>query len=109
MSGSRGYARPRLLTAGTSNRSSAAVKLAQTASRPSHPPTAPSTPESRSAAALAFSADPVFDEGTYQRIKETLLGYAAIQVRGGEPTIPADAKLAPERAGPRWPCWASGW
>ena len=46
---------------------------------------APSTPELRSAAALALSADPVFDEGTYQRIKETLLSYAAIQVRGGWP------------------------
>ena len=56
---------------------------------PSHRP-----PKSRSAAALALSADPVFDEGTYQRIKETLLGYAAIQVRGGWPAIPADAKLA---------------
>ena len=61
---------------------------------------APSTPESRSAAALALSADPVFDEGTYQRIKETLLSYAAIQVRGGWPAIPADAKLAPGASGP---------
>jgi murein L,D-transpeptidase YcbB/YkuD len=61
---------------------------------------APSTPESRSAAALALSADPVFDEGTYQRIKETLLSYAAIQVRGGRPAIPADSKLAPGANGP---------
>ena len=60
----------------------------------------PSTPESRSAAALALSADPVFDEGTYQRIKEALLSYAAIQVRGGWPAIPADAKLAPGASGP---------
>lgn len=42
-----------------------------------------STAETRSAAALALSADPVFDEGTYQRLKEALLSYAAIQVRGG--------------------------
>ena len=61
---------------------------------------APSTPESRSAAALALSADPVFDEGTYQRIKEALLSYSAIQVRGGWPTLPADAKLAPGASGP---------
>jgi len=61
---------------------------------------APSTPESRSAAALALSADPVFDEGTYQRIKEALLSYAAIQVRGGWPVLPADAKLAPGATGP---------
>ena len=59
-----------------------------------------STPESRSAAALALSADPAFDEGTYQRIKEALLSYSAIQVRGGWPTVPADAKLAPGASGP---------
>jgi murein L,D-transpeptidase YcbB/YkuD len=59
-----------------------------------------STPESRSAAALALSADPVFDEGTYQRIKETLLSYSAIQVRGGWPALPADAKLAAGASGP---------
>ena len=61
---------------------------------------AASTPEARSAAALALSADPVFDEGTYQRIKETLLSYAALQVRGGWPSLPADAKLAPGASGP---------
>lgn len=60
----------------------------------------PSTPEARSAALLALSADPVFDEGTYQRIKEALLSYSAIQVRGGWPMLPADAKLAPGVSGP---------
>src|SRR5271170_4316038 len=75
---------------------------ATAAKPPSHAPNAkaPSTPESRSAAALALSADPVFDEGTYQRLKETLLSYADIQVRGGWPMIPADAKLAPGASGP---------
>jgi L,D-transpeptidase YcbB len=70
---------------------------------PAKPPRAakaPSTPESRSAAALALSADPVFDEGTYQRIKAALLSYADIQVRGGWPALPADAKLAPGASGP---------
>src|ERR1700728_1639754 len=61
---------------------------------------AASTPESRSAAALALSTDPVFDEGTYQRIKEALLSYAAIEVRGGWPALPVDAKLAPGARGP---------
>ncbi len=83
-------------------RSSTPVK--QSPSAAAKPPRstakAPSTPESRSAAALALSSDPVFDEGTYQRIKETLLGYATIQVRGGWPAIPADAKLAPGASGP---------
>jgi len=60
---------------------------------------APSTPESRSAAALAVSADPVFDENTYQRIKEALLSYADIEVRGGWPGLPPDAKLAPGATG----------
>jgi L,D-transpeptidase YcbB len=59
-----------------------------------------STPESRSAAALALSADPVFDEGTFQRIKEALLSYSAIQVRGGWPTLPAEPKLVPGASGP---------
>jgi len=64
-------------------------------------PAAPaSTPESRSAAALALSSEPVFDEGTFARIKEALLSYAAIEVRGGWPSLPADAKLAPGVSGP---------
>ncbi len=78
---------------------SAAAK-AQPGAKPARSARPPSTPESRSAAALALSADPVFDEGTYQRIKETLLGYAAIQVRGGWPKIPADSKLSPGASGP---------
>ena len=55
----------------------------------------------RSAAALALSSDPVFDEGTYQRIKEALLSYAAIQVRGGWPTLPSEvSKLTIGASGP---------
>jgi L,D-transpeptidase YcbB len=64
------------------------------------PAKAASTPESRSAAALALSSEPVFDESTYQRIKEALLSYAAIEVRGGWPILPADANLAPGASGP---------
>jgi L,D-transpeptidase YcbB len=60
----------------------------------------PSTPEARSAAALALSADPVFDENTYARLKEALLSYSDIAVRGGWPMLPADAKLAPGVSGP---------
>jgi L,D-transpeptidase YcbB len=59
-----------------------------------------STPESRSAALLAMSSEPVFDEGTFQRIKEALLSYSDIQVRGGWPSLPADAKLAPGASSP---------
>jgi L,D-transpeptidase YcbB len=61
---------------------------------------AASTPEQRSAAELALSSEPVFDEGTYQRIKEALLSYSDIQVRGGWPVLPADVKLMPGASGP---------
>src|SRR3984957_16732417 len=91
---------PEWAGADAAKRPSAAAKPGQTAPKSTHAAAKPSTPESRSAAALAMSADPVFDEGTYQRIKETLLSYAAIQVRGGWPAIPADAKLAPGASGP---------
>ena len=85
--------------------------LAQTAAAPgaakpqsppkaAQPPKSASTPESRSAVELALSSEPVFDDGTYKRIKDTLLGYAAIEVRGGWPALPADAKLVPGTNGP---------
>src|SRR5689334_12458871 len=67
------------------------------AAQPGKP--AASTPESRSAAALALSANPVFDDGTYLRIKQTLLSYSDIEVRGGWPSLPSDAKLAPGASG----------
>jgi murein L,D-transpeptidase YcbB/YkuD len=63
-------------------------------------PAAALTPEARSAAELALTSDPVFDDGTYLRIKQTLLSYSDIQVRGGWPMLPADAKLAPGASGP---------
>jgi L,D-transpeptidase YcbB len=63
-----------------------------------HPHLAPakqpaSTPESRSAEALALTHEPTFDEGTAQRIKEAAFSYSDIAVRGGWPTIPSDAKF----------------
>ena len=53
-----------------------------------------STPESRSADALALTHEPTYDEGTAQRIREAAFSYSDIAVRGGWPTIPADAKFA---------------
>jgi murein L,D-transpeptidase YcbB/YkuD len=61
---------------------------------------AASTPESRSAAALALSHEPTYDEGTAARIREAALSYSDLAVRGGWPTIPADAKFAIGTAGP---------
>jgi len=75
------------------------------AANPAHttaakPAAAASTPESRSAAALALSHEPTFDEGTAQRIKEAALSYSDLAVRGGWPVIPAEAKFAPGVPGP---------
>jgi len=67
---------------------------------PAKPAAVASTPESRSAAALALSHEPTFDEGTAQRIKEAALSYSDLAVRGGWPMIPADAKFAPGVPGP---------
>jgi murein L,D-transpeptidase YcbB/YkuD len=67
---------------------------------PAKPAVVASTPESRSAAALALSHEPTFDEGTAQRIKEAALSYSDIAVRGGWPAIPADAKFAIGMPGP---------
>ena len=75
------------------------------AANPAHvapkPAVAVSTPESRSAAALALSHEPTYDEGTAQRIKEAALSYSDLAVRGGWPVIPAEAKFAIGVAGPQ--------
>jgi len=60
---------------------------------PARQTTPASTPESRSAAALALTHEPTYDEGTAQRIREAAFSYADIAVRGGWPTIPAEAKF----------------
>ena len=82
-----------LATAATTGANSAHVA-------PARPAVAASTPESRSAAALALSHEPTFDEGTAQRIREAALSYSDMAVRGGWPVIPADAKFAVGVAGP---------
>jgi L,D-transpeptidase YcbB len=75
--------------------------VAANPARSAAPKAAPaSTPESRSAAALALSHEPTFDEGTAQRIKEAALSYSDLAVRGGWPTIPTDAKFAIGAQGP---------
>jgi murein L,D-transpeptidase YcbB/YkuD len=67
---------------------------------PGKPAAAASTPESRSAAALALSHEPTYDEGTAQRIREAALSYSDLAVRGGWPVIPTEAKFAIGVAGP---------
>jgi murein L,D-transpeptidase YcbB/YkuD len=68
------------------------------AAQPAKP--AASTPASRSASALALSDEPIFDQGTAERIKQAALSYGDIKVRGGWPTIPTEAKFALGVAGP---------
>jgi murein L,D-transpeptidase YcbB/YkuD len=96
---------------GSATMGSTATAVAQTAiqpraipkpatRRPVQPAKPAATPESRSAALLAQSDEPVFDEGTFGRIKQALLSYSDIQVRGGWPSLPADAKLMPGVSGP---------
>jgi murein L,D-transpeptidase YcbB/YkuD len=67
---------------------------------PAKPAAPSSTPESRSAAALALQHDPTYDEGSAQRIREAALSYSDVAVRGGWPAIPSDAKFAAGAAGP---------
>ncbi|PAY08414.1 murein L,D-transpeptidase [Bradyrhizobium sp. UFLA03-84] len=58
-------------------------------------PAAPaSVAEARSVAALALSHEPIYDQGSAQRIREVLKSYSDLAARGGWPTIPADAKFA---------------
>lgn len=64
------------------------------AAAPKAAATAASTPESRSAAALAMTHEPTYDEGSAQRIKDAALSYSDLAVRGGWPSIPTDAKFA---------------
>src|SRR4030088_2273200 len=64
------------------------------------PAAAASTPESRSAAALALSHEPTFDEGTAQRIRDAALSYSDIAVRGGGAAITAEAKFVAGTPGP---------
>ena len=78
----------------------APAKPLATAAKPALAAAPRSTPASRTADELAASPDPTFDEGTYGRIKEALLSYSALQVRGGWPALPADTKLAPGATGP---------
>ena len=88
------------------SQSAAQTPAAAAQAAPPHAAAKPaaSTPESRSAAALALSHEPTFDEGTAQRIKEAALSYSDLAVRGGWPMIPAEAKFALGVAGPTTIC-----
>ena len=87
---------------GTAARPAKAATTAPTSgANPAHAaPASASSPEQRSAAALALSPEPTYDEGTAQRIKEAALSYSDIAVRGGWPELPTEAKFALGVQGP---------
>jgi len=58
-----------------------------------------SKPVKRAVASFWTSPEPTFDERTYDRINAAMLSYAAIEVRGGWPTL-AKVNLAPGASGP---------
>jgi murein L,D-transpeptidase YcbB/YkuD len=71
------------------------------APKPKAPPaTAPSEPGLPVLAQVSASPIPTLDEGTAERISAAILAYSALQVRGGWPSLPATAKLAPGAKGP---------
>jgi L,D-transpeptidase YcbB len=61
-------------------------------------PAGPAAPV-QSVPSPAKAPEPAVDEGTAQRMAAALLSYSAIEVRGGWPTVPASAKLAPGGSG----------
>src|SRR5262245_17655436 len=80
-----------------------APAIAQTAQPKAKAPAA--TPAAAAAPAQtvlspAKAPEPTFDEGTALRIAAAMLSYSALEVRGGWPTLPANAKLVPGASGP---------
>jgi murein L,D-transpeptidase YcbB/YkuD len=63
------------------------------------PQPAPAEPAAPAIAAVSASPIPTLDEGTAERMTAAILAYSALQVRGGWPTLPANAKLAPGAKG----------
>jgi murein L,D-transpeptidase YcbB/YkuD len=77
-----------------------AARAPQASAAKAPKPRPPVNAPSRAASALAASAEPTFDDSTYLRLKDALLFYSDIMIRGGWPSLPADAKLAPGATGP---------
>jgi L,D-transpeptidase YcbB len=68
---------------------------------PALKPKPPATVQPAAPRALVSTSPlPTFDEGTVPRIAAAMLSYSTLEVRGGWPTLPASAKLAPGSKGP---------
>jgi len=76
--------------------------FAQTVAPPAKPKpqAAPSEAGLPTLAHVSSSPLPTLDEGTAQRMAAAMLAYSALEVRGGWPSLPANAKLAPGARGP---------
>ncbi len=62
----------------------------------------PSAPLPQGPGGIAYvsqSAAPTYDQNTYSRVREAMLSYAGIEVRGGWPAIPKAARLGPGATG----------
>src|SRR6478609_4624826 len=77
----------------------AGLSVGEGVRRPAAAPLPPAKPVKRAVASFWTSSEPTFDEGTYDRINEALLSYAAIEVRGGWPALPK-VTLEPGAKGP---------
>ena len=80
----------------------AATLMATPAFAQAPAPKAPAVPAApvQSVPSPGKAPEPAVDEGTAQRMAAALLSYSAIEVRGGWPSVPASAKLAPGGSGP---------
>jgi murein L,D-transpeptidase YcbB/YkuD len=67
---------------------------------PKPKPTAPAAKPAAPRMLVSQSPNPTFDEGTVQRISAAMLSYTVVEVQGGWPTLPPNAKLAPGAKGP---------
>jgi len=79
----------------------AAPALAQVAPPATKPSPARALPKAPAAhGAMSQSPVPSFDEGTIQRIAAAMLSYAALEVQGGWPILPASTKYVPGSKNP---------
>jgi L,D-transpeptidase YcbB len=77
----------------------ALIALPALAQVPTKPPVVRG-PAKSAPANVSQSSHPTFNEGSINRIAQAMLSYAALEVQGGWPTLPAGAKLVPGTWGP---------
>lgn len=76
------------------------ISFAQAQLAPAPAPAKAAPAPKRAVASFWTSAEPTFDEHTYERINGAMLSYSAIEVRGGWPTIPVKGNYTQGANGP---------